>query len=365
MLKKICRSGAVFIPWPTIIDGEGFSGQKISEHAICETRCTSRECVKFNGVVAPQRCSNKLTYYQQVVEGFQISVYGVLSEDKEGLPHHVLFKQQSKGRTVTYVEFSQWVHKITGLLKWMREHDKQTLSDALAPLHDTIKWAREVLQISEKILDKYGKGAASENFEKATNEERALFKTAQMLVGTFDQNEIVFNPESAAFGGAVRTDLYRLIDKYRIVLNMAEGARANKRILLSGNSYQTYHLYESFPVLLFSLLQNALKYSLTREVEAKISDEQRNQLTNITVSSVGPLIENDEIERLFQKGYRGKWASRLNRDGMGLGLFIAKAVADAHGTKISVRSEDMGSSQNGIPLARNVFSVDIHSVGSQ
>jgi len=28
----------------------------------------------------------------------------------------------------------------------------------------------------------------------------AVFKTAQMLVGTFDQNEIVFNPESAGFG---------------------------------------------------------------------------------------------------------------------------------------------------------------------
>lgn len=361
MLNRLCRTGAIYIPWPTVIDGEGFPGQKITEHPICASKCVARECLSFIGEVAPQRCSHKLSYYQQEIEGVSIVVYGVLSEDKVGLPHHSVFKQQSKGRTITYVEFTQWSHKITALLRWIKEHDRQTLSDALAPLHDTIKWAREILQIAEKIIDKHGKGSSSENFEAATNEERAVFKTAQMLVGTFDQNEIVFNPESAGFGSTVRTDLYRLIDKYRIVLNTAEGAKANKRISIDGSSYKTYYLYESFPVLLFSLLQNALKYSQTRDVTVNIIDKP-NQLTNIAITSIGPLIEEDEKEKLFLKGYRGKWAPRLNRDGMGLGLFIAKAVADAHKTTILVKSESMETSQNGIPLARNVFSIDVHSI---
>jgi signal transduction histidine kinase len=57
----------------------------------------------------------------------------------------------------------------------------------------------------------------------------------------------------------------------------------------------------------------------------------------LSVANTGPLIPARELERLFQPFQRFEAKPRSSKDGVGLGLAIVRAVADAHGAQLTAR----------------------------
>jgi PAS domain S-box-containing protein len=85
---------------------------------------------------------------------------------------------------------------------------------------------------------------------------------------------------------------------------------------------------------LANLVGNAIKFTPsggTIDVRARAGDG----VTAIEVSDTGVGIPEDQLDKLFDRFFRG----RHDREGVGLGLAIAKGVVDAHGGELSVRSE--------------------------
>jgi len=83
---------------------------------------------------------------------------------------------------------------------------------------------------------------------------------------------------------------------------------------------------------LTQVLENARKYAPPDspiEIEAGIHDGA----ASIAVLDRGPGIGSDEIERVFDKFYRGR-KGRDKVEGTGMGLAIAKSIVEAHGGKI-------------------------------
>lgn len=62
-------------------------------------------------------------------------------------------------------------------------------------------------------------------------------------------------------------------------------------------------------------------------------------MAQIEVSDSGVGIAEEEIERLFERFYRAQAATEAVVQGIGLGLSICKAIAEAHGGSIAVESE--------------------------
>jgi signal transduction histidine kinase len=58
--------------------------------------------------------------------------------------------------------------------------------------------------------------------------------------------------------------------------------------------------------------------------------EERGGFHNISVADQGPGIEEGEIDRIFEKFYRGK-TQRNRVQGTGMGLPTAKAIVEIHG----------------------------------
>jgi signal transduction histidine kinase len=76
--------------------------------------------------------------------------------------------------------------------------------------------------------------------------------------------------------------------------------------------------------------------------------------TVVSVFSTGPAIPPDNVDRLFQPFYRGAARDRTgNRDGLGLGLSIVAAIAEAHGAWIRAHALPGGGLglRVGFPLA--------------
>ena len=90
--------------------------------------------------------------------------------------------------------------------------------------------------------------------------------------------------------------------------------------------------------LLDNLLTNALKFTGEGgRVEVRVREARGK--ARIEVSDTGVGIAHEDIDRLFERFYRAQAATDAAIQGIGLGLSICKAIAEAHGGSIAVESE--------------------------
>jgi PAS domain S-box-containing protein len=84
-----------------------------------------------------------------------------------------------------------------------------------------------------------------------------------------------------------------------------------------------------------NLVSNALKFT-PPSGQVTVSSEWRNGEVVASIADTGPGIPPAEIPLLFEKYHRGTTSREV--EGTGLGLFIAKALVEAHGGHIEVRT---------------------------
>ncbi|EKE19468.1 MAG: PAS/PAC sensor signal transduction histidine kinase, partial [uncultured bacterium] len=118
--------------------------------------------------------------------------------------------------------------------------------------------------------------------------------------------------------------------------------------------------YTKIRELTSNFIDNALKYTEKGGVTVKaelresgvlvddngfVIEGQKSefgQVVRITVSDTGIGIPREEIPYLFKKFSRGKDVSRLHVGGTGLGLYVGKAIAEAHHGQVWVESDGTG-----------------------
>ena len=90
-------------------------------------------------------------------------------------------------------------------------------------------------------------------------------------------------------------------------------------------------------IQLFSnLVGNAVKFTPDGgTITVRAAPE--GEVVRFAVADTGPGISSDELPHVFDRYYQ---AQRKNRDGIGLGLSIARGIVEAHGGRIWVESRD-------------------------
>lgn len=92
-----------------------------------------------------------------------------------------------------------------------------------------------------------------------------------------------------------------------------------------------------------NILDNAIRFSPSgRQVLVELKEEKNEYLVSITDQGIG--VSPEYIDHIFERFYRVRNITSRQHSGIGLGLFIARAIVEAHGGRIWVTShEGLGS----------------------
>lgn len=130
-----------------------------------------------------------------------------------------------------------------------------------------------------------------------------------------------------------------------------------KKVALLFDSYEPKQLYvfadrPKIKQVLINLVENAIKYGkISGYVKAEFW-EMENHSVYIEISDDGHGIEEQHLNRIWERFYRTDWSRSSKIGGTGLGLAIVKHIVEAHHQTINVRSKKSVGSSFGFTLEK-------------
>ena len=94
---------------------------------------------------------------------------------------------------------------------------------------------------------------------------------------------------------------------------------------------------DSITQVVYNLIDNAIKFSADNGV-IRIELWRQNERVFVSVTNHGETIPEEELPFIFQRFHKADKSRSSDRDGVGLGLYIVKAILDNHNEDIFVTS---------------------------
>ena len=157
-----------------------------------------------------------------------------------------------------------------------------------------------------------------------------------MISNRFSYFDSILNP-SLSSANTYPAVIFKKFDKMRKLLRGYQ--RKNVWISLESpiQSDYKYNINTTFETLLFILLENAIKYSPNNK-SVDVTFEENGNILDVTIKSIGPYCDENELLHLCDKGFRGENARKTQQTGQGFGLNFAQKICLEHNIGISFES---------------------------
>jgi heavy metal sensor kinase len=229
-------------------------------------------------------------------------------------------------------EVQQLAVTLNGMLDRLHhavDEQRRFLDDASHELRTPLAAMRAEIDVALRSTDLSAE--ARETLESSREEAERMTRLVDRLLTLARLDELALSPvrepvELREIAERVRASLQRIAEPRGVSIDV-DGRRT--RIL--GDPAQ---LEEA----LSNLVDNAVKHS-RRGQSVRISVWSEGGRTGFTVIDRGTGIPAEALDRLFERFYRVDPSRSRDEGGSGLGLGICRAVAEAHGGSVTVRSE--------------------------
>lgn len=133
---------------------------------------------------------------------------------------------------------------------------------------------------------------------------------------------------------SVVEDFKELAEKSRISIKMEKTEDKMPKIMMDG---------EKMKIAIFDFIDNAIRYNNAGgKVNIYLTKKEDDVIIAIKDTGIG--ISRKEQDQIFLKFFRGEKALKIDTEGKGLGLFIAKNIIEEHGGRVWFESaENAGS----------------------
>lgn len=135
------------------------------------------------------------------------------------------------------------------------------------------------------------------------------------------------------------TNLSQLIEKSTLSFEPMFQNKGIKEELDIENGIQLVCDPAKIRQIIENLLSNALRYTDEGgRVKVTLKKEQKNVILSVKDTGIG--IAKEDLPNLFERFYRTDKSRARESGGMGIGLAVVKAIAQAHKASVSVQSEE-------------------------
>jgi signal transduction histidine kinase len=119
---------------------------------------------------------------------------------------------------------------------------------------------------------------------------------------------------------------------------------------LPDDTIMTHGDADSITQVVYNLIDNAIKYSKPGGVIG-LELWQQDTKAYVSVANFGEAIPSDELPHIFDRFHKADKSRSVDREGVGLGLYIVKKILDNHNEDIFVTSAE--------GITRFIFSLTI------
>ncbi len=227
-------------------------------------------------------------------------------------------------------------HKTLKPIEDMVEEQKRFISDASHELKTPITALKTELEVSlnEKDADKKDLiKQLKSNLEEVNKLQRlteSLLKDNKYEKGTFDNQMKTVN---------LKTIIEHVLKSFE-----KEAKRKEVSLVADLKDASVKGDENSLKELVSILIDNAIKFSKKeQQINVKLYTDGSNSFIEVQDRGVG--IKTEDQENIFKRFYQVEYSrNKIKNDGFGLGLSIAKKIAQLHNGSISLSSEpDKGS----------------------
>ena len=110
-------------------------------------------------------------------------------------------------------------------------------------------------------------------------------------------------------------------------------------VLMPEEPVEVFAEMDSITQVIYNLIDNAVKFCPPGGTLG-LSIQPGETKVLVTVSNTGPTIPPEELPRIFDRFHKTDKSRSMDRDGVGLGLYIVKTIILGHGEDISVTSRE-------------------------
>lgn len=201
---------------------------------------------------------------------------------------------------------------------------EQFVSDASHEL----KTPLTVIESYAKLLSRHG----FSNIEIAEESVQAIIKETSRMKEMVSQMLVLAKSNGKQQHNFELIDVNVLVEE--TLKSMRTGYDRNFILKVNGPSYVNTDI-EQLRQLLFIILDNARKYS-EKDIKTTISESEEG--TTISIMDYGDGIPKEDLDRIFDRFYRVDEARNRKTGGTGLGMAIAKDIADRLCAKLTIQS---------------------------
>jgi len=193
----------------------------------------------------------------------------------------------------------------------------------------TVKWQINLL---EKILEELNNDELKEGIATINDQNARAIRLVNELIEVYriEDKKIILNPAPFSLT-ALTQEIGERSKHYADALNISTS------VLMGDDLPHVFADKKKIEMVIDHLISNAIQYS-DGGGEISISIERKGSYVLWTIADHGVGIPKKEINLLFERFFRSHNKLRYHTGGLGLGLFLARALIEASGGRVGIQS---------------------------
>lgn len=346
--------------YPFVYNGDFFDSKELKQNKTCIEKCKDKDCIEYfsrnNKFGEEYVCSKGYDNLNFVINDFTCFVNGLIYESNRSVPNGR--KEVRKDWIVDKNKVLMFSDKIYNIEKHVNKRLLDTTETNFSMFHDFKTSMTILFSCTQDIINNLPGDSFNQKLENSDRSFKDLYNALELITSQLGMIDVILNPKSIEFGVKKRINLYRLFEKIKILFGHLSNKKQDITInILSEGWVKDCYCYESIEFIPLILIDNALKYSV-KESEVEIKFEQRHNNLKVIVKNIGPLVKDENENKIFDKFFRGETAKAFSKDGIGMGLWVAQQILNTHDSRLYYFKDKKDNRTIGL----NIFQFDIKTV---